>query len=95
MSWGGGLPPGGLQLRTAHSPERHGDTSSSISSIQLHGAEAGSVLQNAGSRSLAGAEDEGRQQRVGAFKSDLEAMVPSSRSIAGLLVFKPAAVALL
>lgn len=56
-------------------PDRHGDTSSSISSIQLRGPEAGSVLQNAESRSLAGAKDEGRRQRVGSFKSDLEAMV--------------------
>lgn len=70
-------PPRGLQPRTA--PDRHGDTSSSISSIQPHGPEAGSVLQNAESRSLAGAEDEGRQQRVGSFTSDLEAMVASSR----------------
>lgn len=70
-------PPRGLQPRTA--PDRHGDTSSSISSIQPHGPEAGSVLQNAESRSLADAEDEGRQQRVGSFTSDLEAMVAGSR----------------
>lgn len=72
-------PPRGLQLRTAHSPEPHGGTSSSISSIQLHGPEAGSVLQNAGSRSLAGAQDGGGRQRVGSFKSDLEAMGTCSR----------------
>lgn len=88
-------PPRGLQLHTAHSPDRHGDTSSSISSIQLHGPEAGSVLQNAESRSLAGAGDEGRQQQVGSFKPDLEAMVTSSRLIDRLFVFKPSAVALL
>lgn len=46
--------------------------------------EAGSALQNAESRSLAAdAEDEARQQRVGSFRSDLEAMVASTR----LLVF--------
>lgn len=53
----------GLQL----SPDRHGDASSSISSIQLRGSEGGSVLQNAGSRSLAGGEDEGRRRQVGSL----------------------------
>lgn len=51
--------------------EQHGDASFSISSIQLHGPEGGSVFQNARSRGLAGSEDEGRQQRVGRLTFDL------------------------
>lgn len=45
--------------------EQHGDASFSISSIQLHGPEGGSIFQNARSTRLAGTKDEGRQQQVG------------------------------
>lgn len=57
----------GLPLCTATSLEEHGDASFSISSIQLHGPEGGSIFQNAWSRGLAGTDDEGRQQQVGLF----------------------------
>lgn len=51
----------GLPLRTpATDRQQHGDASLSISSIQLHGPEGGSVFQNVWSRRLAGTKDEGR-----------------------------------